>query len=281
MSLLNFPHAVPRLILFDWHATLVDTHDAMYHAVDEILPKLQELGLFDRMISIQQSRTLEDAKLVRYVRQNRQLHPKILQARKISRTDIFEVLFGNDQEAKDMAHRAFDAAYRTHCGSVTPLEPDALETLECLRAMEIRLGLLSNRNREFVDQEIDALGESGWREHFDTMVCGDDVPKRKPHPGQIRAALGRLGERAGLHCWYVGDSTTDVAAACKAEVAAVFYNGAGWKQDWIDRIFPGTVGYPYRPHAVVADLHELLQQARRLKAMAAEQRGGTPEATGG
>ena len=281
MTLLNFPHAVPRLILFDWHATLVDTHDAMYHAVDEILPKLQELGLFDRMISIRQSRTLEDAKLVRYVRQNRQLHPKIRQARKISRTDIFEVLFGSDQEAKDMAHRAFDAAYRTHCGSVTPLEPDVLSTLEGLRGLGIRLGLLSNRNREFVEQEIDALGERGWREHFDAIVCGDDVPRRKPHPDHIQAALRRLGEPAGLHCWYVGDSTTDVAAACKAEVAAVFYNGAGWTQGWIDRIFPGTVGYPYRPHAVVADLHELLQQARRLKAMAAERRGGAPEATGG
>ena len=58
---------------------------------------------------------------------------------------------------------------------------------------------------------------------------------------------------------------TDVAAACKAEVAAVFYNGAGWKQDWIGRIFPGTVSYPYRPHAVVANLHELLHQARTLK----------------
>ena len=58
-----------------------------------------------------------------------------------------------------MAHRAFDAAYRTHCGEVTPLEPDVLKTMEHLREMEIRLGLLSNRNREFVEQEID----STWR----------------------------------------------------------------------------------------------------------------------
>lgn len=265
MSLANLPHAVPRLILFDWHATLVDTHDAMYHAVDEILPKLQELGLFDRLIPTRQSRTLEDAKLVQYVRQHRQLHPKVRQARRISRTDIFELLFGHDQAAKDQAHRAFDAAYRRHCGPVTPLEPDVLKTLGHLREMDIRLGMLSNRNREFVDREIEGLGERGWRAVFDTIVCGDDVPRRKPHPDQIREALGRLDEDAGLHCWYVGDSATDVAAACRAGVAAVFYNGAGWEQDWIDRIFPGTVGYPYRPHAVVANLHELLHQARTLK----------------
>ena len=45
MSILNLPHAIPRIILFDWHATLVDTRDAMYHAVDDVLPKLVELGL--------------------------------------------------------------------------------------------------------------------------------------------------------------------------------------------------------------------------------------------
>ena len=265
MTLLNVPHAVPRLILFDWHATLVDTHDAMYHAVDEILPRLQELGLYDRMVPVKQSRTLEDAKLVQHVRKHGQLHPKIRQARKISRTDIFEVLFGPDQEAKDRVHRAFDAAYRTHCGSVTPLEEDALGTLGHFREMDIRLGMLSNRNREFVTREMEALGDRGWQEIFDTVVCGDDVPRRKPHPDQIREALRRLGESSGLHCWYVGDSTTDVTAACEAEVAAVFYNGAGWEQDWIDRIFPGTVSYPYRPHAVVGSLHELLHQARKLK----------------
>jgi len=39
MSILNLPHAVPRVLLFDWHATLVDTHDAMYYAVNDVLPK--------------------------------------------------------------------------------------------------------------------------------------------------------------------------------------------------------------------------------------------------
>ena len=265
----QFPRVVPRTILFDWHATLVDTHDAMYHALDEMLPRLEELGLVDRMTPTRDSRTVEDAKLVRYVRTHGQLHPRIRQVRKISRTDIFEVLFGADQEAKTIAHRAFDAAYRTHCGSVTLLEADVLGSLGHLREMGIRLGLLSNRKREFVEQEIVALGDDGWRD-FDVTVCGDDVPRRKPHPDQIHAALRQLDEPADPHCWYVGDSTTDVAAACQAQVVAVFYNGAGWDQDWLDRIFPGTVGFPHCPHAVVANLHELLHQVRTIKYAVAE-----------
>ena len=72
----------------------------MYHAVDDVLPKLNELDLIDRLVKTEDSKTLEDAKLVKYVREHAKLHPKVISARKISRTDIFQVLFGEDQEAK-------------------------------------------------------------------------------------------------------------------------------------------------------------------------------------
>lgn len=29
----------PEIILFDWHATLVDTSEALYHALDDVLPQ--------------------------------------------------------------------------------------------------------------------------------------------------------------------------------------------------------------------------------------------------
>ena len=47
----------PAIILFDWHATLVDTLDAMYRAVDDVLPELESLGLTDRLVSPAQSKT--------------------------------------------------------------------------------------------------------------------------------------------------------------------------------------------------------------------------------
>ncbi len=99
MSILQLPHDQPAAVLIDWHATLVDTHDAMYHAVDDVLPRLKELGLWDRLLKPGESKTIEDAKLVKYVREHNKLHPKITAQRKISRTDIFEVLFGADGDA--------------------------------------------------------------------------------------------------------------------------------------------------------------------------------------
>lgn len=269
MAAAEHPPAAPRAVLFDWHATLVDTHDAMYRAVDEVLPRLDELGLRERLAPVAASRTLEDAKLVRYVRSHGRLHPRVRAARKVSRTDLFELLFGADREAKDIAHRAFDAAYRAAPpGPVELLEPDAPRLLAALRAMGVKLGLLSNRNRAFVRRELAALAAADPAADlggcFDVLVCGDDAPRRKPDPAPVLAAVAALGLPADPHCWCVGDSTTDVVAARRAGATAVFYNGAGWERDWLDRIFPGTARHPHRPHAVVASLRELLRQARRL-----------------
>lgn len=80
----------PEIVLFDWHATLVDTLDAMYHAVDDMFPDFHTLGLMQRMVTPEDSKTPEDAKLVAYVREFAKLHPKVKADRKISRTDILK-----------------------------------------------------------------------------------------------------------------------------------------------------------------------------------------------
>ena len=262
MTLLRVPLAPPKVILFDWHATLVDTLDAMYHAVDDVIPKLSELELIDRLIKIEDCKTLEDAKLVKYVIENQRLHPKIKSARKISRTDIFEVLFGPDQEAKKIAHQAFDHAYRNYFGEVKPFEDCVESMLEELYRLQLKVGVLTNRSREFMMHELDVVNETGWRKYFQTVVCGNDVTHRKPDPEQILVALGHLEVDPSLDCWYVGDSTTDIIAAKRAGVTAVFYNGAGWDTEWIDKIFPGTVKHPHKPDTVVNNFREFMHLVR-------------------
>lgn len=260
------PLAAPRVVLFDWHATLVDTMDAMYYALDEVLPRLVSLDLIGRLVPPGESRTEEDEKLVAYVREHTRLHPKIKAQRRISRTDVFEVLFGRDDEAKAIAHREFDRHYARFFGPVRPLEPAARARLLALKAMGVRIGVLSNRRRQFMAHEIYTVDSTGWHELFETMVCGDDVPRHKPHPDLVLRALRDLGAPADAHCWYVGDSTTDVVAGKRAGVTAVFYNGVGWDEAWLDKIFPRTARHPHAPDAVVRDLDELLQAARRAGA---------------
>lgn len=262
MSLLQRPRTCPRVLLFDWHATLADTMDAMYHAVDDVLPKLVELGLVERLVKAGESKTVEDAKLVKYIRDNAQLHPKIKADRKISRTDIFEVLFGADKDAKATAHRIFDQCYRNHFGEIKPYEPGIRDILEQLRGMNMKLGVISNRKREYMLHEVSVIEGNGWNDLFDTMACGDDVEHRKPAPDLLLKALENLGIAPSHSCWYIGDSTTDIVAADRAGVTPIFYNGAQWSPEWLDKIFPNTVRHPHRPEAVVNHFPELLDLVR-------------------
>ena len=253
----------PKVIIFDWHATLVDTRDAMYHAVDDLLPQLDGLRLIDRLIDPASSKTVDDAKLVAYVRDYRRLHPKIKAARKISRTDIFEVLFGSDEEAKHIAHIAFNHCYRNHFGEAHPIETGVRDMLLALSQMDIKIGVLSNRDREFLERELEFIEGGSWVNLFGTVVGGDDTKKRKPAPDPIQKAIENLDESPGLHCWYVGDSTTDTIAAKTAGVTNIFYNGAQWEPDWIRKIFPDTEEHPHQPDYVVDDFREFLLLVKR------------------
>lgn len=254
-SSVAMPHP-PALVLFDWHATLVDTLDAMYRAVDETLPELDVLGLTARMVRPEDSRSVDDQRLVEYVRSHRMLHPKIKADRKISRTDIFEILFGHDEEAKLTAHAVFNRHYRKHFGVVLPFEPSVRDVLLGLRSLPVAVGVITNRDREFFVQELAAIEGTGWADLFDTQVCGDDAPRRKPHPDQVLQAAANLGFAQGPEVWYVGDSTTDVTAAKLAGVTSVFFNGAQWDEPWLHTIFPGTERYPHKPDVVVNDFSE-------------------------
>lgn len=246
----------PSVVLFDWHATLVDTLDAMYHAVDDMLPDFHRLGLMQRMVAPEDSKTPEDARLVAYVQEFAQLHPKVKADRKISRTDIFEVLFGDDQEAKQIAHQAFNHHYRNHYGTVSAFEPKVQNVLAGLPRLNIQVGVITNRDREFFEHELAAVEGTGWTELFDVDVCGDDTPLRKPHPDQLLLAVQKLDYPPDPSVWYVGDSTTDVIAAKRAGMTSVFFNGAQWDLPWLNRIFPGTHQHPHKPDVVVNDFSE-------------------------
>lgn len=264
MPLTNRIQVSPKVILFDWHATLVDTLDAMYHAVDEIIPRFSELGLLERLTKTGESKTPFDSKLVEYVRQHQQLHPKIKNERKISRTDIFEVLFDADEEAKKIAHVEFNKCYRKHFGEIHPFEDGIDGMLLDLRNLGLKLGVLTNRDREFLEHEIYAIHVDGWAHLFDTIVCGDDVENRKPAPDLILKALENLDAVPDHSCWYVGDSTTDTIAAKAAGVTNIFYNGANWDPAWLNQIFPGTKKHPHKPDAIVNNFSQFMQLVKSI-----------------
>ncbi|MCU7843843.1 MAG: HAD family hydrolase [Candidatus Thiodiazotropha sp. (ex Monitilora ramsayi)] len=246
----------PSLILFDWHATLVDTLDAMYHAVDDVLAEFEELDLMPRLVTPERAKSPEDMKLVAHVREYRQLHPKIKADRKISRTDIFEVLFGEDDEAKRIAHDHFTRHYNKYYGTALPFEPQVRQVLQGLNAIDMPMGVITNRDREFFVAELANVNGEDWSPYFLTHVCGNDTVRRKPHTDQLQKAVDNLERELGPEVWYVGDSTTDTIAAKSAGVTSVFFNGAQWGLNWLNKIFPGSKRFPHKPDVVINDFSE-------------------------
>lgn len=254
----------PRVLIFDWHGTLVDTRKAMYNAMDDMLARFEELGLPPQLVSRGLSKTAEDERLVEYVREHRRLPEKIRRAGRLSRTDIFEILFGTNAQAKQVAHAAYSAAYRHHYGEVRHLHGDELPVLAALHAQGIRLAIVSNRDREFLEHELAVLDGGCWRELFDIIVCGGDTPNRKPAPDPIIHAVERLGHVPDRDAWYVGDAASDVGAARRAGVASVFFNSAGWTPEWLAHYFPGSAEHPDVPDVVIGNCRELERLIARL-----------------
>lgn len=179
----------PKVMVLDWHGTLVDTHDAMFSAMEDMLPQLEELGLVEQLLPEGACRTEDDARLVRDIRIYRRLHPRILAERRVSRTDIFNAIFGDNVPAKRIAHHAYNQAYRKYFGQVKPFQPGAREYLSALKAAGIKLAVSTNRNREFLDKELQILDDGRWLDLFDATVCADDVTEYKPDPQVILKAL--------------------------------------------------------------------------------------------
>lgn len=110
------------------------------------------------------------------------------------------------------------AEYRRHHPSVmfekTELLPGARETLESLHARGKRLALCSNKPRLFSEQ---LLRHVGVAQVFTAVLGPEDVPRLKPAPDMLLAAMERLRARPE-ETLYVGDMVVDIQTARGAGV---------------------------------------------------------------
>jgi len=98
------------------------------------------------------ARSTDDEKLIRYIRIFRKLHPRVLAERRVSRTEIFDALFGDDEEARAIAHRAYNQSYRNFYGDVYP-EVKSDKIFEGLRSEEEKF----NKTIEKGEREIEKM----------------------------------------------------------------------------------------------------------------------------
>ncbi len=100
--------------------------------------------------------------------------------------------------------------------------PGAREALELVRAAGLPTALVTSTQRTLTERVLDRIG----REHFDVVVCGDEVTATKPAPEPYLRAAALLGVPAH-RCVAVEDSPTGTAAAVAAGCTVLIVsNGA-------------------------------------------------------
>ncbi|GKY86247.1 phosphoglycolate phosphatase [Sinisalibacter aestuarii] len=105
--------------------------------------------------------------------------------------------------------------------------PGVMALLDKLKADGHRLGICTNKPEEPARLMLNLLG---LEPYFDTVVGGDALPEKKPHPAPLNLAFERLGPGARL---YVGDSEVDAEVALAAEVTFAIY-AHGYRKQAID-----------------------------------------------
>jgi len=99
--------------------------------------------------------------------------------------------------------------------------PDVVSTLEQLKAMGIKLAIVSTKRNGMIDRGLSVLGANHL---FDVRIGTDDVKNVKPDPEPVLLALERLGvnkEEAIM----IGDNSHDIEAGHNAGIRAA---GVAW-----------------------------------------------------
>jgi HAD superfamily hydrolase (TIGR01509 family) len=110
-----------------------------------------------------------------------------------------------------------DNLWIRHYGTKTPAMVEGGSRALKELAAKYGLGVVTSGSRARVRREINELGLDGC---FETVINGDDVLNRKPHPEGLLIAMEQIHKRPQA-CCYVGDSPEDVEMGKRAGVWTV------------------------------------------------------------
>jgi 2-phosphoglycolate phosphatase len=126
--------------------------------------------------------------------------------------------FGEPEPARFEALRQrFLELYAGRIAHETRLFEGGAALLEALEAEDIPWGIVTNKPGWLTDPLLEALA---LRARARTVVSGDTLPEKKPHPRPLLFAAARLGRIPGA-CVYLGDAERDMLAARAAGMHGV------------------------------------------------------------
>jgi phosphoglycolate phosphatase len=94
-------------------------------------------------------------------------------------------------------------------GTQTRIYPGIVDTLDVMRALDLRLACVTNKAEAFTGP---LLARMGLDHYFGAVVSGDTLAVKKPDPAVLEHACALLGV-ASAHALMIGDSANDALAA--------------------------------------------------------------------
>ena len=219
-----------RAVFFDLDGTLLDTIPDLHAAVNAMLADLGRPALPIEAVG-------------RYVGRGAANLVKRALAGSLDAAD-------DDSPAPDEALSSFRRHYARENGQRTRFFPGVREGLEAIRAKGLPMAVITNKPEAFTRPllEMTALAE-----FFQTVVSGDDLPRRKPDPMPLVWTCGYLGV-SPVDALFIGDSVNDFlaarAACCRVFLLPYGYNeGRDVRELECDAIVPSIVSAAERIHS--------------------------------
>ncbi len=181
-----------KIVLFDLDGTLIDTAPDMYLAISILLKE-------------------ENKKMVAYDQVRTQVSNGVL--------GIFSVAFSDDHAIEGDRYERYLDIYESVLGQESKLFDNACHLLDSLDSRGIDFGVVTNKSSRFT---IPLLSQFNLLGRIKTLVCGDEVNNRKPHPEPLIRALEKTENSYNkTNVYYVGDAEKDITAARAADIRSI------------------------------------------------------------
>jgi len=149
-----------------------------------------------------------------------------------------------DETLYDKALPIFRAFYAENTSKRSVLYDGVMEALEFLKSTGVKIGCVTNKASEFT---LPILKDLGISEYFETVLCGDQVERKKPDPQPLLMSAKTLNVNPQASMM-LGDSMSDVKAARAAGFSIICMSyGYNHGEDIRD----------YNPDAVVDSMAEI------------------------
>ena len=125
--------------------------------------------------------------------------------------------FGEEHPEFDVLYKELLDHYQANIAAETTLFPGMDELLLELENQDISWGVVTNKPGWLTDPLIKALNLTS---RAATVVSGDTLEERKPHPAPLLHACEQAGSKAD-ECLYVGDAERDIEAGNRAGMISI------------------------------------------------------------